>query len=769
MTSLLPISCLSGKFEEECASIAREIGFDILDTVNWTELTVNHIVALEPDLIVLDGRAYANQAFDICRMLKYHRHTRIIPLLIIWSEIPAGYPASLIEAGADIVASGEDKKSILNQTKVLIRSRSYTRHFRNNYTNLIQSIKQLRHQYLQANKDNQKLMDVSEAIVITLSSEGLIQKVNQKALEILGEEEEAIIGRHWIKTYVVSEKRTLVESIFDRLGHENQECQLELEHSILTQERGECVLLCRYSLREDIYGNPAGLILSAQDITLAKRIENALYDSEGRYESMARISPVGIFRVDPTGHYIYFNERWKAITGLDQEVAWEKYWIDTVCEPDRDEVQKNWRAFVQGEKAFSMEFRLCDLPNQEIWVNCHLVAEKDKKGLVTGYLGTITDISERKKAEKMLRNYENTVESTEDMLIALDQDYRFLIANQAFLRYFNLRKEAVIGNRAGETLEEGFFDKNMKPNLDLCLKGKFIQYERPLTLPHAGKRFVSESMFPLTDQSGEVCGIVASIRDITDRKTVEKQLLDYQSQLKKLSTKLSLSEERERRQIAVELHDRISQTLVFAKMKVDLLQDKPLVGKDRKALQEVADLIHETLDNVHRLTHELSYPILYEMGFEAAVSAWVADHIEKKHKLPVDICDDGNPKPLSDEVRLILFRAARELLNNVVKHARAHRVRIVIQRVGHQIELIVEDDGIGFGGYDRNVNPELGSGFGLFDIRERLEQVKGNIVIKSNPGEGTKVIVRAPLKGYTDKLEERAVYGQAEKRTSDLH
>ncbi len=144
---------------------------------------------------------------------------------------------------------------------------------------------------------------------------------------------------------------------------------------------------------------------------------------------------------------------------------------------------------------------------------------------------------------------------------------------------------------------------------------------------------------------------------------------------------------------------------------------------------------------------EISSPILYELGFEAAIRHRV-DQIQKEHAIIAACEHDQQPKPLDDDVRVLLFQAVNELLINVVKHARARHVAVRIRREEDQIRVGVEDDGIGFDASGTAARPTLTGGFGLFSIRERLSDVGGGILIESQSGRGTRVTLVAPIKPH---------------------
>jgi signal transduction histidine kinase len=237
--------------------------------------------------------------------------------------------------------------------------------------------------------------------------------------------------------------------------------------------------------------------------------------------------------------------------------------------------------------------------------------------------------------------------------------------------------------------------------------------------------------------------IVRAIRYAIERKRAEEKMITYQKQLRSLASQLALAEERERRRIATELHDHIGQNLAIAKIKLGLLKESAagLAGP----LKEIQTMIEQAIGYTRSLTFELSPPLLYEFGFEAAVE-WLSERIHEQYNIRVEFNNDPSPKPLSDDVRVLLFQAVRELLNNVVKHAKTSQAFLTVDKDAHDIRITVEDDGRGFNVAQAFPTTARPNGFGLFNIRERLNQFGGKMKIDSQPDRGTRITLTAPLK-----------------------
>jgi signal transduction histidine kinase len=226
--------------------------------------------------------------------------------------------------------------------------------------------------------------------------------------------------------------------------------------------------------------------------------------------------------------------------------------------------------------------------------------------------------------------------------------------------------------------------------------------------------------------------------EVVQRKQTEAQMLTYQEEIRRMGAQVAQAEERERRRIANHLHDHIGQCLALSRIRLRQLERDPLSPPQQSTVAEVLGLVDRMSQDVRNLTVELSPPILHELGLASALE-WLAEEIERDHQLTVDFEADDLEELKDADVRILLFRAARELLLNVVKHARATIIRMVYRTEDHRITLEVEDDGVG---WNPKAKPSTGmrtGGFGLLSLRERLSALGGTLEIESEPGKGARV------------------------------
>ncbi len=259
---------------------------------------------------------------------------------------------------------------------------------------------------------------------------------------------------------------------------------------------------------------------------------------------------------------------------------------------------------------------------------------------------------------------------------------------------------------------------------------------------------------PFLREERNLLNVIAQrLGDIIERKWSEQKLLRYQEELRSLATELALSEERERRRIAQALHDRIGQVLALINIKVGALLESAFSRDLRKALRDIRKLVSESIAQTRSLTFDLSPPILYELGFEAALE-WLAERIQLQYGVEVEVeifcCE--KTMPLSLEWRVTLFTAIRELLVNVGKHAKSPTARVSLKREVGEIVVSVEDTGIGMD--PASWISGKAEGFGLFSIRERLGFMGGRVELSSKKGQGTCVTLFVPVE-KRKRMQER--------------
>jgi PAS domain S-box-containing protein len=229
----------------------------------------------------------------------------------------------------------------------------------------------------------------------------------------------------------------------------------------------------------------------------------------------------------------------------------------------------------------------------------------------------------------------------------------------------------------------------------------------------------------------------AQLEQLVAERTQE--LVQSQARLRALATELNLTEQRERKRLAAELHDHLQQMLVLGKLKLGQGMRMPqIVPRALAFMKQTDDVLAEALEYTRTLVAELSPPVLHEHGLAAGL-AWLANHM-KRHDMKVTVRVPETEVALPEDQAVLLFQSVRELLINASKHARSPEANVVLQRGDGRLRIEVTDNGVGF---DAAAPPAevlqgaASSKFGLFSIRERMKALGGTFEIGSIPGKGT--------------------------------
>lgn len=389
------------------------------------------------------------------------------------------------------------------------------------------------------------------------------------------------------------------------------------------------------------------------------------------------------------------------------------------------------------------------------------------------------DITESKKAreeqEQLLRKIKTEREQLDEifynapsfMCVLRGPDYIFERANKLYCKLVG--NDDLIGKPVREAIpeaeEQGFLDQLNK----VYQKGEtYIGKDIPVRFQRTEgntekfeKHYLDFVYQPLRNSEGQINRIFVQGVDLTERKRAREELqtlnetleervkertetlLAYQKKLRSLIGRLSKAEEHERQHLATELHDNLGQILTIGKLKVDQVQNIISSGKPHPAVTELEELMNEAVRYTRKLMLDLKPPpSLNKENLRESIE-WEAKKIEKPD-LKIIIEDDEQPKPLTEDVLTTLRQCVRELLSNVRKHSRVDEARIYLSRQDEQVQIIVEDKGVGFD-TDEQKHKSDSNGYGLFNTFERMDLLGGSFELISAPGVGTKAILTAPL------------------------
>jgi PAS domain S-box-containing protein len=628
-----------------------------------------------------------------------------------------------------------------------------------------------------------ELVENVNSIIMRLDLEGNITFINRFAQEFFGFLHDEIICRNVVGTILPETERAMksVQGMLKNIGkapkrfasreHENirkngEHAWIAWTNKAIFDDTGRltevlCVgnditelkyqerLLkkCRNNLERQVRTRTLQLTRAneelQQEVNERKWMEEVLRKSEEKYRLVVENANEAIVIIQD-GFIRYVNPKATKITGYTEEELTSRPFIDFIHPDDRDRAMERYLRRLKGDSLPNVHStRIIDGEGNMKWleINAVLITWMGRPATLSFF----NNITERKKAEESLRLFEAAVQQASDSIIIttanpVRSSSKIVFVNHAFTAMTGYTAEEVIGKPS--LILQGPSTDNMEwIKLEISKSQGKVFYLETLSYRKDGTPFNLEwQIIPLRNERGKVTHFVSIQRDITERKKAEEKLRTYQEQLRSLASELSLAEEKERRRIATDLHDHIGQTLAITKLKLGTLRDTLPSNGHSGLLSEIWSLVERTIKYTKSLTFELSPPILYELGFEATIE-WLGEQIQKQHSIVVEFVDDGIQKPLDKDVSILMFQAVRELFMNVVKHAQAQKVVVSIQRKHDEMQVTVDDDGVGFDSAKIEKNT-----FGFFSIRERLRHFGGSFVIETTSGKGTSVILTAPIK-----------------------
>lgn len=234
--------------------------------------------------------------------------------------------------------------------------------------------------------------------------------------------------------------------------------------------------------------------------------------------------------------------------------------------------------------------------------------------------------------------------------------------------------------------------------------------------------------------------------DITERKKAEAKLEKYQEQLRSLASQLSLAEASERKRIAGQIHDRVSSALALVRIKMGRLATRDLPKEEEQIVKETLPLMEDIIQDTRTLTSNVSPPLLYVLGLNAALEKLV-EQFDDEYETRFTFSEELPHGSIETDLSILLFEVVKELLVNAVKHAKAQSVTVSMKDSDDFVTIAVIDDGVGFDPTELRSRMGINGGFGLFSIRERLQYMKGSIEVDSKKGTGTRINLVVPIGG----------------------
>lgn len=454
--------------------------------------------------------------------------------------------------------------------------------------------------------------------------------------------------------------------------------------------------------------------------------------------------------VDNEGRIARFNESAARVSGWSVEEALGRNFIELLIpEEDRALVSADFGRGLEEMPSSVYESRWRSRNGDIRVISWSVSLMFDEHGDPSFMIGSGWDVTEERRMSRALAEsetqYRELVEGAQSIIIRLTMDGYVVFMNEFGLRFFGYSADELIGQHisiltpevdSGGTDFAGLVDKiASRPESHWTNENENIARD-------GTRHWISWSNRVIRDESGEMTGVLAIGIDRTAQKEAEDEVRASREELRDLAARLALTEQRERREIATTLHDELGQILAFAKLKLSSLSARTQL--EFADLDPVLTYLDDAIGFVRSLTSQLAPPVLRQLGFSAALQ-WLTDEIRKRQGVPIVYECHGAPVSLREEVEVTLFQAVRELITNSLKHGKPGQVNVLLSVNDSVLSVAVADDGRGFDPAALPPRSTESGGFGLLNVRERIEYLGGQMEIAASPGAGARIRLIYPM------------------------
>ena len=236
-----------------------------------------------------------------------------------------------------------------------------------------------------------------------------------------------------------------------------------------------------------------------------------------------------------------------------------------------------------------------------------------------------------------------------------------------------------------------------------------------------------------------------SVSSFLTRREAEESLRSTHAQLQTLSRQLMQVQERERKQLAHDLHDEIGQAVTAIKMNLQTMQRVADISAVQETLTDSLGILDKILQRVRDLSLDLRPSLLDDLGLVPAVR-WYVERQAQRAGLVAEVAAEHVPQRLEPDLAVACFRIVQESITNILRHAKATTIHVDLRQTDQWLDLCVKDDGIGFSSRETLARAASRPSLGLLGMQERAQALGGTITIESLPGRGTEVRARIPLR-----------------------
>ena len=509
--------------------------------------------------------------------------------------------------------------------------------------------------------------------------------------------------------------------------------------------------------RFDYDGRPATIGISI-DVTARRRIEVALRESEIRQSLAISASNIGLWDWDLRTNKVIFSREYKALLGYGEHEISDDFstWRDRLHPGDSTALLASIESFIHGkDREYVAEYRIRHKDGSWRWMYARAQLFRDDKGMPHRVLGCSIDMTERKKIEEDRRLKEERLRLAQQSAQIGIWDWHpqtgEIIWTPELESIYGFEPGSFSGSYQDFSSRVHPDDLRMLEDLrdEAVAAHQTFECDFRIRLPGGEIRWVHCKGSALYDAIGRPERIYGVNFEITERKLMEQRLESSLQQQALLSGRLLTIQEEERRQLARELHDEIGQVLTAVRINLLTAQVNRNPSEFQRRVQECIDITSQAIQQVRGRSLELRPSLLDDLGLIPAMEQYVERQAELG-KCAIQFQFDPLTERPPPETEIACYRVMQEAITNILRHARASMIHLILARDEQLLQLRIRDDGCGFEVGEARRRAMSGGSFGLLGMEERAILAGGGIEFASQPGQGSEVRAWFPLPRSTE-------------------